>query len=116
MTKMQLSNVQKIALLFLVGIVTVCAVASWILKTGFLDVLRVVGGSVIVLFLPGFSLTYALFSKREIDSLERFTLSVALSIATVPLAVFFANRFLGVEITLINSVGAALFTSVVTFP
>jgi len=107
-TKMPSGNALKLALLFLVGIVVISAAATWIFKTSFWEVISVIGGSFTLLFLPGFSLTYALFLKGEIDALERLVLSVALSIATVPLVVFFANRFLGVKITLINSVGAIL--------
>jgi len=47
--------------------------------------LRYVFGSVLVLFLPGFSLIEALYPKRELDELTRFALSIGLSLALVPL-------------------------------
>jgi hypothetical protein len=51
-----------------------------------LNVLRWVLGSIFVLYLPGFSLIQLLFPKgKEIDSLERFALSIGLSLALVPL-------------------------------
>ena len=47
--------------------------------------LRYVFGSVLVLFLPGYSLIEALYPKHELDELTRFALSIGLSIALVPL-------------------------------
>jgi uncharacterized membrane protein len=56
----------------------------------------------VALFVPGYSLTLALFpKKKEIDDLERFTLSFAFSIAVVPLVLVFEN-FLGVPINSIS--------------
>ena len=48
--------------------------------------LRYAFGSVLVLFLPGYSLIEALYPKRELDELTRFALSIGLSLALVPLA------------------------------
>jgi hypothetical protein len=56
-----------------------------------LSAFRVVFGAVFVLFVPGFSLSYAFFGSKEIDVLERIALSFALSIAVVPLIVFYLN-------------------------
>ena len=51
-----------------------------------LNIARWVLGSIFVLYLPGFSLIQLLFPKgKEIDSLERFALSIGLSLALVPL-------------------------------
>ncbi|MGD0477065.1 MAG: DUF1616 domain-containing protein [Nitrososphaerales archaeon] len=47
--------------------------------------LRYIFGSVLVLFLPGYSLIEALYPKRELDELTRFALSIGLSLALVPL-------------------------------
>jgi len=52
---------------------------------------RYVFGSVFVLFLPGYSLIRALFSGKELDSIERFALSVGLSLALVPMAGLLLN-------------------------
>ena len=46
---------------------------------------RYVFGSVFVLFVPGYVTVEALFPKRELDGIERFALSVGLSLALVPL-------------------------------
>lgn len=50
-----------------------------------LIVLRYILGSLFVLFLPGFSLVKALFSKKELDNVERVALSLGLSLAVVPI-------------------------------
>jgi uncharacterized membrane protein len=80
-----------------------------------LESLRIFFGSVYVLFLPGFLISYIFFpktkefeeknkgnSKGTIDWIERIALSFALSIAIVPLAVFYLN-LIGLKINLINS-------------
>ena len=63
---------------------------------------RIVFGSVYVLFLPGLVLSFVFFNKKEIDFIERIALSFALSIAVVPLLVFYLN-LLGMKINLVNS-------------
>lgn len=68
-----------------------------------LQIIRIIFGSVYVLFLPGFILTFIFYNRKEIDWLERITLSLALSIATVPMVVFLLN-LLGVKITTFNVV------------
>lgn len=78
-----------------------------------LSALRIVFGSVYVLFLPGFIISYIFFPKTKefdskekekgaIDWIERVALSFALSIAIVPLAVFYLN-LIGVKINILNS-------------
>lgn len=76
---------------------------------------RIVYGSLYVLFLPGFILSYIFFPKTKneeekyaeetdkgIDWIERIALSFALSIAVVPLVIFYLN-LIGLTISLINS-------------
>jgi len=63
---------------------------------------RIVFGSVYVLFLPGLVLTFAFFKGREIDIIERVALSFALSIAIVPLLVFYLN-LIGMKINALNA-------------
>jgi uncharacterized membrane protein len=51
-----------------------------------LNTLRWVLGSIFVLYLPGYTLLQFLFPKRsEFDALERFALSIGVSLAIVPL-------------------------------
>jgi uncharacterized membrane protein len=57
---------------------------------------------VFTLFLPGLAWSVLLFKKGEIDLIERIALSFGLSIAIVPLTVFYFNWFLGVRINLLN--------------
>ncbi|MBI2629266.1 DUF1616 domain-containing protein [Candidatus Pacearchaeota archaeon] len=79
--------------------------------------LRIVFGAVYVLFLPGFIMSYIFFPKtksieekikseaensKEIDLIERIALSFALSIAIVPLLVFYLN-LIGVKISFLNT-------------
>ena len=56
-----------------------------------MGIIRIIFGSIYVLFLPGFVLTFAFFENNEIDVIERIALSFALSIAVVPLLVFYLN-------------------------
>lgn len=78
---------------------------------------RIVFGSVYILFLPGFIISFIFFPKTKpfeakenreesekgsIDWIERIALSFALSIAVVPLTVFYLN-LIGVKINLLNS-------------
>ncbi len=79
-----------------------------------LESLRITFGSIFVLFIPGFIITYIFFprtkefdssdkhEKGSIDWIERVALSFALSIAIVPLAVFYLN-LIGIKINLFNS-------------
>jgi len=67
-----------------------------------LMLIRIFIGSAFVLFIPGFVWTYVFFNRNEIDMIERIALSFGLSIALVPLAVFYLNYLLGIKITLVN--------------
>lgn len=52
--------------------------------------------------MPGYAWSRVFFTKGDIDGLERLAISTGLSIALVPLAIFFLNK-LGVAITAMNS-------------
>lgn len=88
-----------------------------------LESFRIVFGSIYVLFLPGFIISFIFFKETkefdsrekdakstragvspdgQIDWIERIALSFALSIAIVPLVVFYLN-LVGVRINLLNS-------------
>lgn len=73
------------------------------------EIITIILGSLFVLFLPGFAWSFVFFKKEEIDWIERVALSFGLSIAMVPLAVFWLNFFLGVRINLLN-VSIAILT------
>lgn len=70
-------------------------------ETAIMTALRIVFGSIYMLFLPGYWLTLSFFQKKEIDLLERFALSFALSISVVPLLTFYIN-LIGIRITQVS--------------
>jgi uncharacterized membrane protein len=63
-----------------------------------LSILLMILGAVYVLVLPGLALSFAFFRRGRIDVIERAALSFALSIAVVPLLVFYLN-LAGVKIS-----------------
>ncbi len=94
-------------------------------QLSYLESLRIIFGSVYVLFLPGFVISYLFFPKTKefeseseekgaIDWIERIALSFALSIAIVPLAVFYLN-LIGVKINLLNSFLTILGIIIISF-
>ena len=52
---------------------------------------RIVFSLVFILYLPGYSLIKTLFDKEKIDEIERFALSIGLSLALVPLVGLLLN-------------------------
>lgn len=68
-----------------------------------LEGMRLFFGGLFVLFVPGFSWSYVFFTSKEIDWVERVALSFGLSIAMVPLTIFWLNWLFGVQITLLNT-------------
>jgi len=75
------------------GLATVASVMVFVVPEDAFPVVyaRYVFGSVFVLFLPGYSLIRALFGNRELDNIERFALSIGLSLALVPMAGLLLN-------------------------
>lgn len=73
------------------------------------NILRLIFGSVYVLFLPGFVLTFLFFENTEIDGLERLALGIAFSVATVPLLTFLLSR-LGIALN-----GQSIFLVILCF-
>jgi uncharacterized membrane protein len=95
------NKVLKYILGVILGLVILSLIISiWL---GVQESFRIVFGSVYVLFLPGLVLTFAFFRDKEIDAIERIALSFALSIAVVPLLVFYLN-LIGMKIDVINVV------------
>ncbi|MBU0732195.1 DUF1616 domain-containing protein [Patescibacteria group bacterium] len=66
----------------------------------FLDLLRIVFGLIYLLFLPGFLLSF-LFFKSNWIWLERILISIGLSMAIVPVAIFLMN-LIGFKLTTLN--------------
>ena len=91
-------NYKKIIIYTTDGIIALALILYFFIG---LNAFRIVFGSIYVLFLPGFVLSFAFFEKKEIGILERIALSFALSIAVVPLVVFYLN-LIGMKINAIN--------------
>lgn len=109
----KLNNWTKGILIALASLLLISLAITLFASQTFLSALRIVFGSVYVLFLPGFIISYIFFPEtkefdsktkesKSIDWIERIALSFALSIAIVPLAVFYLN-LVGVKINLLNS-------------
>ncbi len=68
-----------------------------------LESLRIIAGLILILFIPGYALTWAFYPrKQDIDYGERIALSFALSISGVMLSVLFVDLALGIDTTPIN--------------
>ena len=65
-------------------------------------IIRAILGFILVFFLPG--LAWALVFFKQINVIERVTLSVALSITVVTLSLLLINWLIGIRITGFNSV------------
>ena len=111
-----------VSIITLIVLAAVSLALSFFRSLTFFSSFRIVFGSIYVLFLPGFVISYIFFpetkpfeeNKKEdkerlsegnhkaIDWIERIALSFALSIAIVPLVVFYLN-LAGIKIALLNS-------------
>ena len=111
--------------IFLLSLILILALGSFALiifsTLSALESFRIIFGSVFVLFLPGFLLTYAFFpikKEDQIDWLERIALSFALSIAVVPLVVFYLN-LVGLKISTLNTflvvLGIIIVSGIIAF-
>lgn len=77
-------------------IIIIFIILNWLLvnfvESPPLVYVRYVIGSIFILFLPGYALIEALYPKgEELDALERFALSIGLSLAIVPLVGLILN-------------------------
>lgn len=67
-----------------------------------LPIIRAILGFILVFFLPGFAWTLVFF--KQINVIERVTLSFGLSIVVVTLSLLLLDRLIGISITGFNSV------------
>lgn len=67
----------------------------------FLEIVKIVSGSIYVLYIPGFCLSYIFLKKGSVDVIERTAVSFALSISVVPLLVFYLN-LVGIKISTLS--------------
>jgi len=73
---------------FMIAIILIasCLISVYLSEFIIASALRIVFGSIFVLFIPGYSLVEALYPREEdISPLERLALSIGLSLALVPL-------------------------------
>ena len=84
-----------------IGVLALITIILTLTNLTFLESLRITLGTPYVLFLPGYVISFIFFKK--IDIIERIALSFALSIAIVPLIIFYLN-LIGMKINLLNSI------------
>lgn len=92
-----LENKKTILGTFIIAVITAIIIFLANQDSSLVNFLRIIFGSIFILFMPWYFLTLSFFKKDEIDSLERFALSFALSISVVPLLSFYFN-LIGVKI------------------
>ena len=121
------------SLILVVSLLIISLLISLLTSTSYVEALRIVFGSIYVLFLPGFIISFIFFPKTRafedkekdkekgekgekgaIDWIERIALSFALSIAIVPLVVFYLN-LIGIKINLLNSFLTILGIIIISF-
>jgi len=95
-------KINKYWIYVIAGLLVLSLVLPIFTELSILESLRIFFGSLYVLFLPGYVISFIFFKEKQIDNLERITLSFALSIAIVPLVIFYLN-LIGVKINLLNS-------------
>ncbi len=66
--------------------------------------LRAIVAVVLICFIPGFAWSFVFFTSEQVNKLERFVLSIALSIAMVTLSMFALNLGFDVKVTGSNAV------------
>jgi len=94
MTKIRIKDVWDLVIVIFVSlfVVVLCIMPIW-------GILRIVLGIPFILFLPGYSLVSTIFpERRDLEHLERFALSIGLSISIVPLTGFVLNYITGIKL------------------
>lgn len=66
-------------------------------------ILRVILVFLYVFIFPGLAWTFVLFTRRQINVVERVALTVGLSVSLVTISIFALNQILGVRVTGVNS-------------
>lgn len=89
----QLLNIlQNMSLKLLITVMALTLATVYLLPEGIpWNIIRILAGSVFVLFLPGYFLLQFLFPSKVIDRTERLVISVSISLAIVPLIGFLLN-------------------------
>ncbi|MBN1195558.1 MAG: DUF1616 domain-containing protein [Methanomicrobiaceae archaeon] len=78
-----------------------------------IGIVRAIAGIVLITFVPGYALSWAIFPRRDrVPLVDRIALSFVLSIIGVIAAVLFIDIVLGVETTAVNLVIAVIVLTV----
>lgn len=85
---------------FLLLVIVCIVLTHWV---PMLQCIRIVFGGVFLLFAPGYTWSHVFWQRHVIGGLERFTLSLAISLILVPLVVYLVNR-IGTAITTAHSI------------
>lgn len=98
-------NMIKKILLYGIMVLVALAVIALLLsiKLPIHQSFRVVFGLFYAVFIPGYIWSYVFFKEKSITAIERFALSITLSITVVPLIVFLFNKIM-LKINIINLV------------
>ena len=86
-----MKNKNIIIITLLIAILTAISLFIPNQENTVVQISRMIFWSIFILFIPGYFLTLTFFDNKEIDFLERFALSFALSISVVPLLSFYLN-------------------------
>src|SRR3989344_3454333 len=105
-----MKKISNIYLYVVLGLFLISIILSFT-SLSLLQSLRISFGGVFVLFLPGYVITELYLKERDV--IEKITLSFALSIAVVPLTVFYLNK-IGMKINTLNSFLTILGIIVIT--
>lgn len=68
-----------------------------------LEIMKIFLGALFVLLVPGLAWSYIFFTRKDIDWVERFALSLGLSIVLVPVSFFWLNWIFDMKITLLST-------------
>jgi uncharacterized membrane protein len=93
-------------------IVLVLSFLSLLPLVGAVQSLRLIGVGAFILFLPGFLLSKLFFAESQLSALQRSAVSIALSIAIVPLILLYLVSF-GMHISAITVLGVTLVVCII---
>ena len=88
-----LANISRTSLFWLTVVVSMLTLATIYLMPQIapLSAIRIICGTIFMLFIPGYSLTRLLFPTRDTDGIELIALSIGLSFAVTPLVGLMLN-------------------------
>lgn len=109
-----MKNKKFIYATILVALLTAIAIFLPFQDNIIIKITRIIFWSIFILFLPWYYLTLVFFSDKEIDFLEIFALSFALSISVIPLITFYLN-LVWLKISQYSVYGITIFVIILSF-